>query len=52
MTAKQYRIMMWVTVILIFVTPLIEPVELGWGLGLLALFLLYMGFKLDNKNKQ
>jgi hypothetical protein len=51
MTAKNYRTLAWVTVLLIFVSAFINPPELGWGLSLLALFLLAMGMRLENRNK-
>ena len=51
LTSKDYRTLMWVTVVLIFVTPLVEPFYLGIGLALLVLFSLAKGMDLENKKQ-
>lgn len=46
---EQYKKLMWLTILLIFISPLVEPFSLGIGLSLLAIFCFYMGMKLENK---
>ena len=49
---KNYKTLAWVTIFLIFVTPLIENFLLGLSLSLVAVFFLAMGMHSNNKGNK